>query len=224
MSIHDGHRHRLKQRFLQQGLDGFTDIQVLELLLFYAIPRRDTNPIAHALLQKFGSLRQVLDASVEDLMKVGGITESTATLISSIPQFAKAYRLDKWKTKPNLANTFTAGKFITELFVGSKYEEAYVICLDNMGNLINYEKITEGTINETPLYPRLVVEVAIRNKANKVIISHNHPSGTLEPSWSDQNITGKIKSALENIDITLIDHIIVGGEHFTSMKELGLIK
>lgn len=221
---HYGHRKRLRERFFKEGLGNFQNHEKLEFLLGYAIPRRNVNEIAHRLISRFGGFSKVLDASVEDLMKVGGITESTATLISSIPQFAKAYRLDKWKTKPNLANTFTAGKFITELFVGSKYEEAYVICLDNMGNLINYEKITEGTINETPLYPRLVVEVAIRNKANKVIISHNHPSGTLEPSWSDRNITGKIKSALENIDITLMDHIIVGGEHFTSMKELGLIK
>ncbi len=221
---HYGHRKRLRERFFKEGLENFQNHEKLEFLLGYAIPRRNVNEIAHRLINKFGGFSRVMDASVEDLMKVGGITESTATLITSIPQFAKAYRMDKWKIKPNLANTFTAGKFMVELFVGSKYEEAYVICLDNMGNLINYEKITEGTINETPLYPRLVVEVALRNKANKVIVAHNHPSGALEPSWNDRRITEKIKIALENIDIILMDHIIVGGERFTSMKEMGLLK
>ena len=225
-ALHDhyGHRKRLRERFFREGLENFQNHEKLELLLGYAIPRRNVNEIAHRLINKFGGFSRVLDASKEDLMKVGGITESTATLITSIPQFAKAYRLDKWKTKPNLANSYTAGKFASELFACSIYEEAYVICLDNMGNLINYEKITEGTINETPLYPRLVVEVALRNKANKVVVAHNHPSGTLEPSWSDRKITEKIEMALENIDITLMDHIIVGGERFASMKEMGLIK
>ncbi len=220
---HYGHRERLRERFISDGLSSFQQHEMLELLLSYAIPRRDVNEIAHRLINRFGGISKVLDATVDDLEKVGEISRNTAVLLSSIPHFAKAYRMDKWKTKPNFESVYTAGKFAIDLFVGTNYEESYIICLDNKCGFLNCEKLTEGTINETAFYPRLVVEIAIRNKANKIVITHNHPSGILEPSWSDKEVTKRIKSALDNIDITLVDHIIVGGEQFTSMKELNLI-
>jgi DNA repair protein RadC len=130
MSIHDGHRQRLKDRFLAQGLDGFTDIQVLELLLFYALPRRDTNPIAHELLKKFGSVRQVLDAPVERLTEVDYITENTAILLKLVPELLRFYQVSKAKEEMPLVTIQACGEYLKHFFLGRKNETVFLLCLD----------------------------------------------------------------------------------------------
>ncbi len=218
---HAGHRERFRTRYLQEGLNGFHPHEILEFLLFYAIPRQDVNAKAHELIKTFGSLSAVLDASPEDLMKYGNLSENTAVLLNIIPAVFRRYMQDKWKEKPMLSDGYVAGRYAVDLFVGVQYEEFYVICLDTNKAVIKSEKICEGTLNETAVYPRIVIETALKNKADSIILAHNHPSGSLKPSWNDVEITRKIDMAVKSIDITLVDHIIVGGDKFTSMAQGG---
>lgn len=221
--MHQGHRIRLKERFVKEGLDSFEQHEVLELLLFFSIPRRDTNEIAHALLDKYGSLSGVFEADPKDLTKVAGIGENSALLLSLIPDLSRRYFNDKWGNKPELNSSSKAGQYASTLFMGRVYEVFYVICLDSQ-NRVNYaERVHEGTINEAPVYPRLIVETALRHKANSVILAHNHPGGSLSPSTADIEATRRIVAALEAISIKVVDHIIVCGGKYVSFAERGLL-
>ncbi|HOQ01763.1 MAG TPA: DNA repair protein RadC [Acetivibrio clariflavus] len=222
--MHEGHRKRLKMRFLKEGLDSFEPHQVLELLLFYSIPRKDTNELAHKLLERYGSLSGVFDADIKDIVKIQGIGENTAFLLNLIPHLARKYYNDKWGPKPELNSSSKAGNYAISLFAGRNYEAFYIICLDAQ-NRVNYsELVHEGTINEAPVYPRLLVEAAIRHKANSVILAHNHPGGTLTPSRADIEATKTICTALESISIKVIDHIIVCGDKYYSFAENGKLE
>ena len=222
--MHEGHRKRLKMRFLKEGLDSFEPHQVLELLLFYSIPRKDTNELAHKLLERYGSLSGVFDADIKDIVKVPGIGENTAFLLNLIPHLARRYHNDKWGPKPELNSSTKAGNYAISLFAGRNYEAFFIICLDAQ-NRVNYsELVHEGTINEAPVYPRLLVEAAIRHKANSVILAHNHPGGTLTPSRADIEATKTICTALESISIKVIDHIIVCGDKYYSFAENGRLE
>ncbi len=222
--MHEGHRKRLKERFLREGIDNFEPHQILELILFYSIPRKDTNEIAHELLKKYGSLSKVLEADVNDLEKTPGIGENSAFILSLIPSLSRRYFKDKWGSKPFIDSSETAGKYAVSLFAGRMYEAFYVICLDAQ-NRVNFpELIQEGTINESPVYPRLVVETVLRHQANSVILAHNHPGGSLKPSKADIEVTEIIRTALEAISIRVVDHIIVAGDKYISFAEKGLIR
>lgn len=222
--MHEGHRKRLKERFEKEGLDCFEPHQVLELLLFFSIPRRDTNPIAHQLIKKYGSLSGVFEADLKDLASTSGIGENTSILLTLIPNLARRYMKDKWRDKPELNSSTKAGEYAVTLFAGLIYEAFYVICLDAQ-NKVNFTELAhEGTINEAPIYPRIIVETALRHKANSVILAHNHPGGSLNPSRADIEATRKIKSALEGISIKVVDHIIVCGEKYISFAEKGLLE
>lgn len=221
--MHKGHRKRVKNRFLVEGLDSFEPHQVLEFLLFFSIPRRDTNEIAHNLLKRFGSLSGVFESDVKELIKVDGIGENSAYLISLIPHLSRRYLNDRWKDKPELNSSSKAGNYAISLFAGRTYEVFYVICLDAQ-NRVNYaDLVHEGTINEAPIYPRIIVETCLRHKANSVILAHNHPGGSLSPSRGDIEATKVIKNALESISIKVVDHIIVCGEKYISFAERGLL-
>lgn len=221
--MHEGHRKRLKERFLKEGLDSFEPHQVLELLLFFSIPRRDTNEIAHGLLKKYGSLSGVFEADLKDLSQTPGIGENSAYLLTLIPDLSRRYFNDKWRDKPELNSSTKAGQYAVSLFAGRPYEVFYIICLDAQ-NKVNYaEMVCEGTINEAPVYPRLIVESALRHKANTVILAHNHPGGSLNPSRADIEATNRIRIALEAISIKVVDHIIVCGSKYVSFAERGLL-
>lgn len=221
--MHEGHRRRLKERFLKEGLDSFEKHQVLELLLFFSIPRKDTNEIAHELLNKYGSLSGVFEADPKDLANTPGIGESSALLLALIPDLSRRYFNDKWRDKPELNSSTKAGQYAVTLFSGRPYEVFYIICLDAQ-NRVNYAQVVhEGTINEAPVYPRLIVEAALRHKANSVILAHNHPGGSLNPSRADIEATNRIKTALEAISISVVDHIIVCGGKYVSFAERGLL-
>lgn len=180
MGIHDGHREKVRARFLTAGLDAFADHEALELLLYYAIPRRDTNPIAHALMERYGSLSAVLEAPVEDLRKVEGIGESAAVLLRLVPQLSRKARLaDARETVLNSAER--AGAYLLELFAGLSREVLYQLCLDQKGKLMACKRLSEGSANSTDLNIRLLVENAILTSASAVILSHNHPSGIALP-------------------------------------------
>lgn len=221
---HAGHRSRLKQRFLTEGLDSFEKHQILELLLFYTIPLKDTNEIAHNLLDRFGSLSRVFDAHPSELQKVSGISEHSSTLISMIPQLARAYLKDLTRERPVLNSSAVAGEYIKNFFMGRIYEAFYIFCLDNSCRVIHEELVCEGTLDETPCYPRLILEIAFRHNAQKVIFAHNHPSDILRPSTGDIENTKKLVSIFESVDIEVVDHFITGKSDYISMADIGCLR
>lgn len=222
-NIHKGHRQRVKNRYLAEGLDHFQDHEVLELLLFYCIPMKDTNELAHTLIKEFGSLSAVFDADPKDLCSKGGLTENSAILLSLIPSLSRRYNHGKFKDKPQLNSSSKAGEYAVSLFTGRLYEVFYVICLDSQNRVNHATLLHEGTINEAPVYPRLIVETALRHQANSIMVAHNHPGGSMQPSKADIEVTKRIKVAAEAISIKLLDHIVVAGEGYYSFAENGLL-
>jgi DNA repair protein RadC len=221
--MHEGHRERMKNRFLNEGLDHFSQHQVLELLLFYTIPRRDTNPLAHRLIKRYSSLVGVLEADFEDLIKVEGVSRNTALFLSLIPSLCRRYLTDKQGSKPRLNSSAKAGEYARSLFYGRQYEAFYVICLDSQNKVNHAALVHEGTIDSAPVYPRLIIETALRHKAAAMILTHNHPGGSLQPSAADLDATRKICNACDAISIRVVDHIIVAGEQYFSFADRGLI-
>ena len=221
MGIHDGHRAKMRQRFLKGGLENFADHEALELLLYYAIPRRDTNPIAHALMERYGSLSAVLAAPVDDLKKVEGVGESAAVLLKMIPQLTQKARLAEAEWVLNSSDR--AGTFLLELLAGQTHEVVYVLCLDRKGKLITYKRLGEGGISSAGLDIRKLVECAILSSASAVILAHNHPSGIALPSNDDFTATDRAREALKNIDVQLADHIIVADGDFVSLADSGYL-
>jgi len=222
--IHKGHRQRVKERYISEGLDGFQDHEVLEFLLFYCIPMKDTNELAHKMILEFGTLAGLLEADPMQISKRCGVSENTAILVSSVTSLARRYDKDKRGSKPVLDSSSKAGEYAVSLFIGRAYEVLYVICLDSQSRLNHAKLVHEGTINEVTVYPRLVVETALQHKANSVILAHNHPGGTLHPSKADIEMTKRVMVALEAISISVMDHIIVAGNKYVSFAEKGLME
>ncbi len=216
---HGGHRERMKSRYAQTGLDGMADHEILELLLYYAIPQGDTNPLAHRLINEFGSLSGVLDATLEDLMQVNGVGVHTATLLNFMPKLQRAYQTDLLKTRTVLATSEQALAYCRVLLSGLQKENFYVISLDGTNRVLNTKKICEGTIDAVSFYPRVVLETIFRSNGKRAILCHNHPSGIMKPSDLDIKATLEIKKVLDSVDIQLLDHIIVGRESAISMVQ-----
>ena len=223
-SIHKGHRERLKQRFLEEGLDNFTDIQVLELLLFYAIPRSDTNPIAHALLEHFGSLSQVLEADVEELKKVPGIKDHAATLLALVTDLCRYYQVNCAQQTEILTTLEACGRYLVPRFFGRTRETVFLLCLDAKCKVLCCKEIGEGSVNTASISVRKVVEKALAAKATSVILAHNHPSGIAVPSNEDIQTTQRVAAALGAVEIHLADHIVVADDEWTSLRQSGLYR
>lgn len=223
LGIHEGHRNRLKARYRDHGLDNFNDVNVLELLLFYAIPRKDTNELAHALLDHFGSLDRIFEASVPELEEVPGIGENTALLITLVPQITRRYLMAKGNCICSITSSAEAGKYLVPRLMFEKEEKLLLLCLDAKKSVISCVTLGSGVINAVDVNVRKVVENAVRNRASSVILAHNHPSGVALPSREDERITREIASALKLVGIPLDDHIIVAGDDFVSFADSGLI-
>ncbi len=221
MAIHDGHRQRLKERFLQEGLDNFTEVQVLELLLFYCIPRQDTNPIAHRLLERFGTLPQVLEAPVEELAKVPGMGPNSGAFLNMVTQAGKYYQV-KRTAKGNILTTIEAcGAYLCPFFIGQRNETVFLLCLDSKCKVLSCKKVGEGSVNSAGVPIRRMVEMALAANASSVVLAHNHPSGLALPSAEDVQTTRRLATALSAVEITLIDHIIVADDDFVSLSQSG---
>lgn len=221
MGIHDGHREKMRQRFLKGKLEHFADHEVLEFLLYYAIPRRDTNPIAHHLMERYGSLSAVLSAPVEDLQNVEGIGERAAILLKLVPQVCQKAHLSDAEQQTVLNSSEKAGAYLLERFSGEKNEVIYQLCLDRKGRLLACKRLGEGGVSSAGLDIRRLVEYALLTSASAVILSHNHPSGVALPSRDDYNTTERAKTALDTIGVKLADHIIVADGDFVSMADSG---
>ena len=220
--VHSGHRQRLKEQFLTYGMDPIHDVNVLELVLFYAIPRQDTNPIAHRLLSTFGSLAAVFDASVEELTGKGGLSKNAATLIKLIPAAARRQQLSRVSGNQILDSTQKCGDYLVPFF--SVQEEVYMLGLDAKCKLLGCIKLSSGSINSAGLSIRKVVESALSMKASSVVLAHNHTSGIAVPSQEDIRTTRSIAHALDLVGVYLADHVVVADEDYVSMAESGLMQ
>lgn len=224
MSIHEGHRQRMKQRFLREGLDHFEQHQVLELLLYYCVPRRDTNPIAHALLQRFGSVAQVLEAPYEELMKVPGMGESAATFLTLINDLGRYYQVNR-AGKPTILSTVEqCGRYLVPHFYGRRNETVFLLCLDAKCKVLCCKEVGEGSVNSAAIPIRRLVEMALGTNATSVILAHNHPSGLALPSDEDICTTRRLAMALDSVEIRLVDHVVVAEDDFVSMAQSGLYR
>lgn len=213
---HEHHRKRMKAKYRKQGIDCFHDHEVLELLLYYCYPRRDTNEIAHNMLNNFGSLHNLLESDVDTLMETLKCTENIAILLNLIPSLANRYYRSRWGDKVLLNKVELAAEYAMSLFVGATVEHFYVINLDAKYNLINTSLISKGTINEAAAYPREIAKEILKNNATNAILTHNHPGGTIVPSAADNESTRVLSELLRQMHVNIIDHIIVSGDKYYS--------
>lgn len=221
MGMHDGHRERMKRRFNEHGLENFDDVNILELLLFYALPRGDTNPLAHRLLDRFGSISAVFDAPIAELTKVEGVGENTATLIRLIPQLSRRYMISRSAFDNILDSTDAIGRYIVPRFYGEKDEVVYLISLDAKLKVINSRCIARGQAETVGFSIRKAVETALAANASAAVLAHNHTSGIALPSTEDRESTERLFGALAAVDIVLLDHIIVADDDYVSLADNG---
>ena len=221
MGVHDGHRERLKTRFLNEGLDHFDDKHVLELLLFYCIPRKDTGVIAYNLIERFQTLSGVLDATREELRSVPGMGENAACFLSLIASTGRFYRVSQGKNITILPSVEACGEYLKPYFHGRKKETVYLLCLDGKCKVLGCREVSEGSINAANISTRRIIEIALNYGASSVVLAHNHPSGIALPSADDILTTKQIAMGLAAVDITLTDHIVVADDDFVSLAQSG---
>ena len=220
---HTGHRQRLRQRFCANGLSGFASHEVLELLLGYAIPRQDVNPLAHQLIERYGSLHAVLEAGVADLQRVEGVGEYTAVMLSLFPAVAIKCEETRQGKKEVLRNQDEAQAHCVRLLRGCKEEHCYAVYLSGQMEVLADVLISRGSLREVPSYPRVIVDYALRYNAHAVILCHNHPGGSLYPSAADIVTTQELKQTMERLEIRLLDHFVVVGLQAFSMMDKQLL-
>ena len=216
-SVHSGHRERVKELFLKTGLDSFSPHAVLELLLYYAIPQKDTNPIAHELMQRFGSLSGVFDAPMEELTKVDGIGKSAAVLLKMVPQLSRLYEENLDRDKKTICDYDEAGQLFVKKFIGRQNEVVMLMLLDSRERILYCDAVNEGSVTAANIYIKTIVRLAVRYNAVYAILAHNHPSGECLPSKQDLDTTRWIYEALGTVEVRLIDHIIIGGNDYVSL-------
>jgi DNA repair protein RadC len=218
-----GHRKRLRERFLQSGLDGFLDYEIIELLLTLGTPRKDCKQLAKEAIRKFKGLRGVLDASLDDLQTIKGIGPSNAFGVKLFQAVSERYAKEKIPPKISLTKPSEVAEYLKELLGREKKEHFVSLLLDSQNRLIKVNSVTVGILNETIVHPREVFESAIKLLAAKIIIAHNHPSGITEPSIEDIKLTQRLVSVGELIGIPIVDHLIVSSKGYTSLREKGLL-
>lgn len=205
---HDKHRQRLRERFLNSP-DSFEDHELLELILFYSIPRKNTNETAHRLIERFGSVRGILDASIDSLVEVDDIGMNTALYIKAIAKLVSKYSISEQKSDGILKSPAALSTFLKNLFIGTQNEISYILLFDNSKRLITCEKIGEGFSMEHTLSLRKAVLSALTSNATSAILVHNHPNGKAFPSGDDIHATNKAKMLLESLGVILMEHFIV---------------
>ncbi len=210
-NIHEGHRSRLKNRFLNEGLVNFEEHNVLELLLFFSIPVKDVNPIAHALIDEFGSLEKVLDADFDRLCAVKGVSEHTATLITMIPQLFARYSRLKLSENTLYSNSDDFLRMLVCDAAAEKNEAVWVYLLDNSDRVIHSEKIFSGSVNSVKFDTRAVVELVFKKNASAMVVMHNHPEGSVFPSNMDKDTTMELLKVFSAIGVRFKERYIASG-------------
>ncbi len=212
-NVHEGHRDRMRQRFCQNGVDGFAAHEALELLLYYCVPRRDTNEIAHELLNRFdNSLSAVFDAPIEQLMEVEFISFNAAVLIKMIPALARLYVADRIAPGDYIRTSEDAKKYFRAQMFAREVETFMMAYLDNGSKIISCENVAEGSINAAKVDMSKIITSAVSKRASSCVAAHNHPRGSAFPSKEDVESTRRIQKSLNEINVSLVDHIIVGAE------------
>lgn len=222
-SIHDGHRRGMKEQFLKQGLSGMPDHRILELLLFYAVPRRDVNPLAHRLVEHFGSLAGVFHATYDQLLEVDGIGPNIATLLLLVPAVSARYLEESASVDGQIMAAWQLRELLTPLFFGQRDEVAYLVCMDGKSKVLATRKLGQGVVDSVPIAARKVLEAALGCNASRVVLAHNHVSGVALWSQADLDTTLRLKRLLAEADIVLVDHVILAGGDMVSMAESGLL-
>lgn len=223
MGVHDGHRDRKRNQFLRCGAESFAEHELLELLLFHAIPRKDTNPIAHALIDRFGSLQGVLSAPLEELTEVPDIGKNAAVLIQLIAPLYRQALVFAADHEVVLDTRERIGEYFRDMFIAHPAEVMYQLCLDAKGRKLGLFRVGEGDTGSVGLNVRRIMENALRTRAVMVVLAHNHPSGVALPSEADRVATEMVREALENMGAHLVDHFIVADNDYISMAESGLM-
>ena len=217
--LHQDHRARMHQRVKNSGMDDFADHEVLEYLLYFAIPRRDTTPIAHRLLKKFGSFARVLEASEEELCTVEGVGPATARMLHLLPEISRYYGRSRTSTTRCIRTTEQMGSYLMAKFAWSDYERAMLVSLDSRKRVRAAVWLREGTTDRVSLDIKDVVSAAIKGGTDTVVLSHNHPNGAALPSMEDLEATGNIARALGLVNIHLLDHFILTDTEYFSMRD-----
>ena len=223
MDIHKDHRQRKRDQFYHHGSDAFADHELLELLLFYGIARRDVNPLAHRLLEEFGSLEAIFSAPIDALEHVDGVGRSTAVLLKLVPHLMHRSQLSAAENETVLDTVERIGDFFRGLFFAESHEVMYQLCLDAKGRKLNCRKVCEGDPAGISINTRTIVQNALQCNAVMVAIAHNHPSGVAFPSHADKVATGQIRDALAAVNVALIDHIVVANDDYISFRNDGLL-
>ncbi|MBD5133562.1 MAG: DNA repair protein RadC [Clostridiales bacterium] len=222
-SIHAKHRQGMKEQFLKQGLSGMKDHKILELLLFYAVPRIDVNPLAHRLVDHFGSLAGVFHATYDQLLEVEGVGPNVATLLQLIPAVSARYLEESASFDGRIVASWQLRELLAPLFFGQRNEIAYLVCMDGKNKVLATRKLGEGVVGAVPIAARKVLEAALACNASRVVLAHNHVSGVALWSPADVDTTLRLKRLLAEADIVLVDHVILAGDDMVSMAESGLL-
>ncbi len=220
--MHDGHRDRIRKKFLLNGTDNFEEHEVLELALFYAIPRKNTNEIAHRLLESFGSITAIFDAPINMLKEVHGVGESAAVFIKMISSLARIYMEKKHS---DVHGTFSLAEISNKLmlkFIGRMEEAVAIALFDAKGKIVYEGIVNKGTVNAVDIYARKIIELVVLYNASSVILAHNHPSGFAIPSVDDIESTAKLNKIFMGMRVSFLDHIIVADGDYVSLRECGI--
>lgn len=212
--MHENHRERMRQRYLQGGFDSFATHEILEMLLYYSIPRGDTNEIAHQLIERFGSLNKLFESSIDEMKEIPGIGDKSAILLKMIPELMRRYANEKDHLGEQFDKVGKIAQYFCRRFIGVDHECLYMMLLDNSMALLDCIMVSEGSVNSSPAPIRLIMEHALRKKAAAVVLAHNHPHGLTIPSTDDLRFTDLLNNTLRVIDVTLVEHIIIADDRF----------
>lgn len=218
-NVHRGHRQRMREKFLQSGLEGFAEHELIEMMLYYAVPIKNTNELAHRLKNEFGGIVNILDADESHLRSIEGVGDGTVTMIKFIRSCVEKYINEKDNISNVRLTPANINTYIKNLFFGHTREMLYAVLLDRDCIVKKVKKISVGTVNATPLYPREIVQFAVNEKYPYLLIAHNHPNGDPTPSAADLKITKTVELALSFIEVRLVDHVIVAGEKVVSIAK-----
>ena len=223
MGTHDGHRQRLKREFLARP-DSFPDHKLLELLLFYSNPRSDTNPLAHELLERFGSLAGVLDAPVDELCKVKGMGEHGAALLKTAKELTGRYLTARTQVARLARSSRDYYALLRQYFFGARNEQTCLLCLDGKGKVLGIRRLGEGNVNAVAITTRLIAEAALSLNAAAVVLAHNHVSGLAFPSQDDIATTNDLAPFLSRMGVELLDHLIFVDDDMVSLRDSGFYR